>query len=68
MVKTGLMVFMALILMSSISLAYIDAAGGGLIFQLVYILFGSLLVFLAMPFKKIKEFFRNKFSKRGNKN
>jgi len=41
--------------------AYIDAVGGGLIFQVGYIIFTGMLVFLALPFRKIASWFkRNK--------
>ena len=38
--------------------AYIDAVGGGLIFQIGYVIFTGMLIFLAVPFKKIAAWFK----------
>jgi len=40
--------------------AYIDAVGGGLIFQIGYILFTGAMIMIAVPFKKITGYFKRK--------
>jgi len=49
-----------IILFSVPAQAYIDAVGGGLIFQLGYIIFIGILAYIAMPFKKIIGIFKRK--------
>lgn len=51
---------MALLFPCSARASYIDAVGGGLIFQVGYLIFTGILIFLAVPLKNVANFFRKK--------
>lgn len=46
--------------------AYVHAVGGGLIFQIGYIIITGILIFATVPFKKISKWFRKKTHEQGN--
>lgn len=53
-------IFLTALLFPNSAQAYINAVGGGLIFQVGYLVFTGILIFLAVPFKKVANFFRKK--------
>lgn len=56
-------VLIVLALMPDIAFAYVPLAGGGMFFQVIYLFFTALVLFLVVPTKNIRAFIKKKFKR-----